>query len=306
MDITKNPLKGMSKPEKYAVFGGTALIGGFLIYDHHKNTGSWNPWSSSSTASNSTATTIDPVTGLAYSQDDVIDPITGETYLAEATQYGSVSAAEASVSAYGASTASGSGIGVNPASPAPAGSVNTVVGGSVYTSNSAWAQAATAGLTDVGYSATDVATALGDYLTGVPVTAAQASLINTAIAEYGPVPDGPLQVILAPATTPSPVTTGSTGTTASKLPAPTGLKASDVSATGYSLSWDSVTGAKGYTVETYNSKGVSVDQFDVTGTSTKEYGEGGKGLPAGTYHSNVWANGGAVAPPHATVYATIK
>lgn len=192
-------IRNMPKPARYAVFAGTAGITGYFLYQHHKNTGSWNPWSQGSkTTSGGQAADINPVTGLAYSQDTVTDPVTGETYLAEAEQYGSVQAAEAAVSAYGLSTGGGSGIPVNPVSPAPAGSPNTVVGGSVYTSNSAWAQAATAGLADIGYNATDVGTALGAYLTGTPVTADQAKLINTAIAEFGPPPTGNLQVILIP------------------------------------------------------------------------------------------------------------
>lgn len=198
----ENPLtllRDMPKPARYAVIAGTAGLTGYLLYSHHKNTGSWNPWSpGAKTTSGGQAADINPVTGLAYSQDSVIDPITGLGYLEEAQQYGSVQAAEASVSAYGLSTNAGSGIPVNPASPPSSGSANTTVGGNVYTSNSAWAQAATAGLTDIGYNGTDVAAALGAYLTGTPVTADQAKLINTAIAEFGPPPVGSFQVIILP------------------------------------------------------------------------------------------------------------
>ena len=192
-------LKNMPKPARYAVIAGTAGVTGYFLYQHHRDTGSWNPWNQGSkTTSGGQAADINPVTGLAYSQDNQIDPITGESYLSEAQQYGSVAAAEAAVSAYGLSTGTGSGIPVNPVSPAPAGSPDTVVGGSVYTSDSAWAQAATAGLTDIGYNATDVATALGAYLTGTPVTADQAKLINVAIAEFGRPPVGTYQIIIKP------------------------------------------------------------------------------------------------------------
>jgi LysM repeat protein len=204
----KNPLKGMSKTARYATIFGSLGVGGYMVYRHHSSTGSWNPFSkaAASTTSTGSATSIDPITGLAYSDDNAIDPITGQAYLAEATQYGSVAAAEASVTAYGQSTATGSGIGVNPASPQSTGTLNTPVGSNVYTSNAAWAQAVTAGLTDVGYDGPTVSEALGAYETGTPVTAAQAKIINTAIAEYGPAPVGNLQVILAPTTTPSPTT----------------------------------------------------------------------------------------------------
>jgi hypothetical protein len=193
-------IKNMPKPARYAVLAGITGVTGYFIYQHHADTGSWNPWSQGSkTTSGGQSADINPVTGLAYSQDSVIDPITGESYLSEAEQYGSVQAAEAAVSAYGLSTGTGSGIPVNPASPAPAGSPDTVVGGSVYTSDSAWAQAATAGLADIGYDGTAVAAALGAYLTGSPVTADQAKIINAAIAEYGKPPVGTYQIILIPA-----------------------------------------------------------------------------------------------------------
>jgi hypothetical protein len=268
MDLTHNPFKGMSKPEKIAVVAGTTGIAGYLVYSHHKKTGSWNPWSSSTSASTGASdTTIDPVTGLAYSQDSAIDPITGLAYLAEATQYGSVATAEASVSAYGASTASGSGIGVNPASPPSTSSVNTTVGTNVYTSNSAWAQAATAGLTDVGYPATDVATALGDYLTGTPVTAAQAQLINTAIAEYGPAPSGGLQIILAPVTTPSP-TPVPTPVSGGTFPLPSGHSDTPYD-TSVDLGWSAVTGADSYHYQVLSANGANVVDSSTTATSAK-------------------------------------
>ncbi len=93
-------------------------------------------------------------------------------------------------------------------------------------------------------------------------------------------------------------------------PAPTGLHSHDVSSTGYQVSWNPVTGPNGqkpgtYTVATYDSKGAEVDQFSSGATTTREYGRGGKGLPKGTYHTNVWANGGPQAPPHSTVYVTL-
>jgi hypothetical protein len=200
-----NPFKKLSKTEKYVVLAGGLGIGGYLVYHHHSTTGSWNPFSTSSTAAttaNSTGASIDPITGMAYSNDAAIDPQTGLGYLAEAQQYGTVAAAEASVSAYGQSTATGSGIPVNPASPASSGTINTPVGTSVYTSNAAWAQAATAGLVSVGYDGPTVATALGNYETQTPLSPAQLTLVNTAIAEYGPAPIGNLQLIPQPASGP--------------------------------------------------------------------------------------------------------
>lgn len=197
----ENPLKGMKRWQVITAVSGASLIGGYMVYRHHSATGSWNPWSNGSSVAGQ-GTGINPVTGLSYSDDNATDPITGEQYLAEAQQYGSVAAAESSVSAFGQSTATGSGIPVNPASPQSAGSVNTVVGSSVYTSNAAWSQAVTAGLVSIGYDGPTVASAIGGYLTQTPLDGDQIKIVNTAIAEYGPAPVGNLQVIPKPASGP--------------------------------------------------------------------------------------------------------
>jgi hypothetical protein len=214
-----NPFKGLPKPAIYASLIGFTGITGYLAWKHHASTGSWNPWSSGSSSSATTSTTtIDPVTGMPSSQDDATDPVTGLTYLAEAQQYGSVAAAEADVSQFGQSTASGSGVGVSPATYPVAGSPAGTQTGNPYTSNAAWSQAVQAGLTDIGYSAIEVASALGLYLTGQPLTPAQAKIVNTAIGEYGPAPVGNLQVILAPAQGPA---------TTATVPKVTGLSVAD-------------------------------------------------------------------------------
>lgn len=212
MAIT-NPFKGLPKPELYAVLVGGAAVTGYVLYRHHKNTGSWSPFAtgtsgsaSSGTTADGTSTTIDPVTGLAYADDNATDPLTGLQYLQEAQQYGSVQAAESVVSDYGSSVASGSGYPVAPAIQEPNGTLSgsTNPPGSPYNSNAGWAQAAQAGLVDVGYDATTVGAALGAYLTGTPLTADQAKIVNTAIAEFGKPPVGDLQVILAPVSQPGP------------------------------------------------------------------------------------------------------
>lgn len=199
----KNPFKGLSKPQLTAVIAGSVGLGGFVIYRHHKSTGSWNPFHSGSAAGSGTQ--IDPVTGLAYSEDNTVDPLTGQTYLAEAQQYGSVQAAESAVSAFGGTANSGTGV---PGGPGGGGGGSNSGSGSVgsptYTSNAAWAQAATAGLADIGYPETSVATALGDYLTATPVDDTQVTYINAALAEFGPPPVGVFQVIRKPIHTPGP------------------------------------------------------------------------------------------------------
>jgi hypothetical protein len=96
-----------------------------------------------------------------------------------------------------------------------------------------------------------------------------------------------------------------------QYPAPQGLSANSVSDSGFGISWNPVQGPNGqkpstYTVACYQGN-TKVDQFVSGSTSTKEYGSGGKGLkPSTTYVVNVWANGGPVAPPHATITVTTK
>lgn len=124
-----------------------------------------------------------------------------------------------------------------------------------------------------------------------------------------------------PVTTPGAPGTGTGGTPTPgskggaknwRYPAPGGLSASNVSDSGYMISWQPVQGPNGqkpstYTVATYQQNGVKVDQFVSGSTTTREYGAGGKGLhPGWTYRTDVWANGGPLAPPHASVTVTVK
>lgn len=192
----KNPFKNLSKPQVYAAIAGTVLVAGIAEYMHHQKTGSWNLFSSNQSSSGA----IDPVTNMPYSQDQQIDPVTNLPYLAEAQQYGSVAAAEAAVSAYGQTSPTGSGIGVQPVSGGDGGTTGAPgsVGSPTYTTNEAWSQAATAGLADIGFSETAVATALGDFLNDRPESPDEARLTNTALAEYGRPPVGNHQIILAP------------------------------------------------------------------------------------------------------------
>jgi len=197
------------------------------------------------------------------------------------------------------------------------GTTEPVAGTGGFVTNGQWTQQVETDVQSLGTGIDPgtLSTALGAYIAGQPVTAAQQSLIDQAISidGYPPVAGAngyPPAIMVQPVTTTTGTTTGTgttTTTTASTtLPAPGGLRASAISDSGYSLNWDAVTGAKGYTVATYDSKGAEVDEFTVTGTATKEYGRGGKGLtPKATYHSNVWANGGTGSPPHATVSVTL-
>lgn len=321
MAIT-NPFKGLPKWGIYTAVGGASVIGGYFVYRHHSETGSWNPWSASATATSATGadtttsgTVTDPVTGTQYS-DTAVDPETEMTYASEITQFGSVSAAEASVTDYGTSTGSEQAYDTGYNSVNATDETTTTSGQNIYTSDSSWSQAVQAGLTDVGYDSTTVAAALGAYLTGTPLTTAQVQIINTAIAEYGPAPVGNLQIIQAPATT-----TGTTTTSAKPTegyPAPTGLTVKHSTGTTYTISWNTISGStetgptpSSYTVAIYNAAtGATVSKTTVsTPDAAGSVGTTTVTLPKVTkstkYNVQVWANGTTgIAPKNASTTIT--
>ena len=186
-----NPFSNLSTGEKIAVAVGGAGVAWFAIKQHQ------------STSSTPSAAAIDPLTGLPTSEDNQPDPVTGEGYLAEAQQYGSVSAAEQALSGEGLSGGyyGTGGTGLVGTSTGASLVPSNVVQGTEYASNASWAQAVEAGLTDIGYAPTDISAALGRYLGNLSETAAQAGIVQAAIAEYGPPPVGSFQVIQASATT---------------------------------------------------------------------------------------------------------
>jgi len=196
-------LSGMSKGQKIAIVVGGVAVAGLAFYEiKHK--------SSSGTSSNTTTgnaatpqTVTDPTTGETYPADG-IDPADGMTYAEEIDQYGSIEAAE---EAYGQNVS-------GYTSPSSTSQSAAQGQSAAYGSNAAWSQAVTSGLTDLGYSSEDVAQALGLYLDAQPLgtladgTSAY-SLVQTALAEYGPPPSGTYALIQPSATqtsTPAPVT----------------------------------------------------------------------------------------------------
>ena len=94
------------------------------------------------------------------------------------------------------------------------------------------------------------------------------------------------------------------------FPAPAGLHVVKQTREGYSFEWEPVTGPSGqkptgYSAYTYNTAGDLANHQVVTGLTASEYGPTGKGLPAGTYRTDVWANGGEVGPSHSTLTVTL-
>jgi hypothetical protein len=298
----------VSTPAAAAIAGGSGLAIWFA-WKQHKD-------SAASTASSPSA--IDPVTGLPYSQDNAIDPLTGQAYLAEAQEYGSVSAAESAVageSSLDYSSAFGSGGGSSSTG------VTTEVASGGYASNAAWAQAVTAGLTAIGYTSTDISGALGAYLGSLPETPAQATIVQAAIAEYGPPPVGSFTVIMATTTTTASggststgtasgttttTGTGSAATTTSTAPAviktaPTGFRV--VSVTGgdnVALAWNAVPGATGYVIAYGPTSGSQEYKQGVGGGGTTSATVPGVGAgSAGKHYFELWAVPAATGGPHA-------
>lgn len=104
------------------------------------------------------------------------------------------------------------------------------------TTNAQWSQYAATQLvaSDV-WSYTDIITALGKYLNKQPLSQTEQQIVQAAIAVAGYPPVGSFAII--------PVTT-----TPVALPAPSGLKASSVTKSSCTLTWNSVAGASKYVV----------------------------------------------------------
>ena len=276
---------GGKKVNKWVVYGGigAAVIVGY-IYFKNKNA------SNTSSATNPSA--IDPVTGLPYSEDNTVDPLTGMTYLAEAQEYGSVSAAE---SAYAGNTSgslgssvggSSSGLGYGYPTSNVGSSASTTT---TYASNSDWGQSAIAALEAMGYSSADSTSAIAAYLAGMTLTSEQSQLVQLATAEIGPPPTS-IAVQTTPASSNSGSTTTTTGTssptsstssgstTASKstsyqFPAPQNLSAGSGGKGKINVSWAPVVGPggqqpTGYTVAYGRTSGAQTWENVVKGTST--------------------------------------
>lgn len=105
-----------------------------------------------------------------------------------------------------------------------AGGGGTGVSGSRYTTNNGWGVSVIGLLSGMGYPAGAVTTAITSYLLGLPLTAAEASIVQDAIANFGPPPE-PLPIVKTDATaatsTTTPVATDPPVPAPSVAPAPT-------------------------------------------------------------------------------------
>jgi hypothetical protein len=189
----ENPLAKLPRWGQVAVAaGGIGVV--YFAYKNHKSSTASTPASTTSGAMTTAPGTItDPTTGQTYA-DTALDPITGQTYEMEITDYGSVNEAdsiyEQSGNLNGFSYENGTLTGT--AYSSTSGSAQT---GANYANNAQWSQAAQQGLTEIGYNATDVAAALGDYLNGIPLSSDYVSIVQTALAEYGNPPAGSYSIV---------------------------------------------------------------------------------------------------------------
>lgn len=132
------------------------------------------------------------------------------------------------------------------------------------------------------------------YTQGQPPPAPNITVNNQIPTATGP-----------PTTTPPP---NQAPHTVHQYPAPQGLKVSNISRTAITASWQNLASPTpvpgSYTVAVYDKAGKVVNQQTVNAPDTI----GGKstvtltGLPngQGPFQIHVWANGGALAPPHAS------
>lgn len=220
---------GGKEVPNWAVYGGVgvAVVGGVLW---------WRNRSSSSTASSATTAATDP---------NLIDPATGIPYADETA--GSLS---------GSSGLSGLGFGF----PTSDITGSTLSAGTSFTTNAQWAQAVEAGLTGLGYDAQAVGSAVGKFLLNQPLTSDQVTIVQTAVAEYGPPPVGTFAIIAGGAAPPPPPGGGGTtppppppggggGTPTGRLSAPVGIHLTIDGRTGVRLQWGPVAGASGYVAQ---------------------------------------------------------
>jgi hypothetical protein len=272
---------GAGPVKKPLVIGGIAILAGILAvayYRHAKN----------KAAAPAADTTQDP---------NAIDPATGLTYGEEAAgiQAGDLAGAG---SAYGDTSglvgydAQGNPVYADTVGYGPAPS---------FVSNGAWSQAAQQYLVaSTGADAGTVAAALGTYLAGQPLTSAQASVVQQAIAFFGQPPQAgsngyPPSLNLSGASGSSGGSTGSggsgdSGTGAAGAGAISNLQPSAVTRTSFTVRWNPAHGAThgyAYNVTQLNGKSVKKGTTKTTSVSVTglhpgfTYNFGVQALPGG-------------------------
>ena len=167
-EIAGKKIMGLSKNQAiFVAIGGAATV--YLVYRHYKSASAVvNDTSSTDTGTDTTGTDIDPETGYAY---------------------GSTEDEEALASLSG--EASGDAYGTLSSEPY----YSTVATTQTPTTNAAWSQYVQQQLGTIGYDPETVAGAIGAYLSQIPLTATQAGIVQVALAECGPPPQGEYSII---------------------------------------------------------------------------------------------------------------
>lgn len=189
-----------------------------------------------------------------------------------------------------------------------------------FTTNGQWTQQAEADLAGIGIDQVALADALGAYISGRPLTSAQQSLVDQAIAAegYPPVagasgyPPAMHTSPTGPGSTPPPTTTPPPSGSHPITVIPTGLHVTNRTAHGVRVAWTrphipaGQGPLTGYGAEVYDSKGNHV------GAGAAKLPVGHEFLNVGTlksrtkYHVNVWCDPAKPGGPHATVSFTTK
>jgi hypothetical protein len=305
-----NPLgafKGLKTWQQVAIIGGGgAAVIGVVVYDKKAKAAKASaaePAAVTAAAAGTTATAgeiEDPATGQYY-PDDTVDPETGLTYQQEITEYGSVAAADTEGLAD-----QGEQQDETPEEyEEEIGGTSSGTTGATVATNAQWMAEVESGLSQQGYTASDIGQGIAGYFAGKPLgTSADGTnlytMMNLAVSEYGPAPVGDYPLLNGggtsslPGTGSPPPATGTTpgdqGSTEAK--APSAPKASGNLVNGADLTWGTASGAQSYvlTVQGAGGKGTGTSKITnraVSGTSTHV------DLTPGRYQARVRASGSA-------------
>lgn len=146
------------------------------------------------------------------------------------------------------------------------------------------------------------------YLSGVAPTSTNASASVSTSGTSTPVTPPPTNPTNPPGTPRQPTSPVTANQQVNQFPPPTNLRATGVTSSGVTLTWNPVPSGsiypQSYTVRIYNGKGTDLSDTTVATPDTTG-GQGTTtitGLPAkSSLRANVWANGGKVAPKGALV-----
>lgn len=204
----------------YAGIGGSALV---VVYVIRSRKSAASSATTASAAGNSGVAPSGELGGDPYPPDGTTgnpsdpystDPSTGETYGDEDSGYGAYDA-DAGLDAELADQDTGEG----------ATTTTTATGSTAPATPQEWVQDVTTTLSGLGWDSQTVATACGAYIAGQTLTADQASIIQTALAEVpypGTAP--PVKTSQASPTVKVPNFTGSKAATAARAASAAGLK----------------------------------------------------------------------------------